>query len=38
DGKEGYLNDIPLTLKYIVDVGSKYEETQDLVKLLEKLK
>ena len=38
DGKEDYLKDIPLTLKYIVDVGSKYDETQDLVKLLEELK
>ena len=34
DGKDGYLKDIPLTLKYIVDLGSKYEETQELAKLL----
>ena len=34
DGKESYLGDIPLTLKYILEVGSKYPETQDLVKLL----
>ena len=34
DGKEGYLNDIPLTLKYVVDVGSKYPELSGLVSLL----
>jgi len=34
DGKDGYLNDIPLTMKYIVDIGSKYNEMQDLVQLL----
>lgn len=34
DGKKGYLNDIPLTLKYIVDVGSKYPELTGLVNLL----
>ena len=34
DGKEGYLNDIPLTLKYVVDVGSKYPELASFVKLL----
>jgi len=38
DGKDGYLKDIPLTLKYIVDVGSKYEETKDLVKMLQESK
>jgi aminoglycoside/choline kinase family phosphotransferase len=37
DGKDGYLKNIPLTLKYIVDVGSKYKETIELVELLEKL-
>ena len=37
DGKEGYLKDIPLTLKYIIEVGSKYEETRELVELLKKL-
>ncbi len=35
DGKEGYLNDIPLTLDYLVKVGSKYNEMTDLVRLLE---
>ncbi len=38
DGKDGYLNDIPLTLKYIIEIGSKYEETKALVDLLERLK
>lgn len=35
DGKEGYLNDIPLTLNYLVQVGSLYPEMTDLVRLLE---
>ena len=35
DGKEGYLNDIPLTLDYLVKVGSKYPEMTNLVRLLE---
>jgi len=34
DGKEGYIKDIPLTLKYIMDVGSKYSELEGLVDLL----
>lgn len=34
DGKEGYLNDIPLTLKYILEIGSKYPETKGLADLL----
>jgi aminoglycoside/choline kinase family phosphotransferase len=34
DGKEGYLKDIPLTLKYVLEVGSKYPEMKDLVALL----
>ncbi len=34
DGKDGYLKDIPLTMKYIVDIGFKYEETRELVHLL----
>ena len=34
DGKEGYLNDIPLTLKYVIDVASKYPELSGLVSLL----
>jgi len=35
DGKDGYLKDIPLTLKYVLETGSKYSETLDLVKMLE---
>ena len=34
DGKEGYIKDIPLTLKYVIKVGSKYPELSDLVQLL----
>ncbi|MFC2073277.1 aminoglycoside phosphotransferase family protein [Campylobacterota bacterium] len=34
DGKEGYLKDIPLTLKYVLEVASKYPETQRLADLL----
>ena len=35
DGKDDYLKSIPLTLKYIKEVSSKYEETKGLVGLLE---
>jgi len=34
DGKERYIKDIPLTLKYILDVGSKYPELKGLIDLL----
>ena len=34
DGKDGYLKDIPLTLKYVIETASKYPEFSDLVKLL----
>ncbi len=34
DGKKEYLNDIPLTLKYVLDVGSKYPELKGLLALL----
>jgi aminoglycoside/choline kinase family phosphotransferase len=37
DGKDAYLKDIPLTLKYVLGTGIKYEETQNLVKLLKSL-
>ena len=37
DGKDGYLKDIPLTLKYVLETAKKYEETQALAKLLEDL-
>jgi len=35
DGKEGYLNDIPLTLNYIVQVGANYPEMGWLVDIIE---
>ncbi|MBE0513541.1 phosphotransferase [Sulfurimonas sp.] len=38
DKKEGYLKDIPLTLKYVIDTASRYEETQEFAKLLSSLK
>ena len=34
DGKDGYLEDIPQTLRYIVDMGRKYEETRELADFL----
>jgi aminoglycoside/choline kinase family phosphotransferase len=34
DGKEGYIKDIPLTLKYILDVGTKYPKLKGLIDLL----
>lgn len=34
DGKDGYLKDLPQTLKYIIEIGSKHEETRALVALL----
>jgi hypothetical protein len=30
DGKPGYLQDIPRTLSYVVDVSSRYQELQPL--------
>jgi len=35
DGKEGYIKDIPLTLKYILDMGAKYPELNGLIDLLQ---
>ena len=35
DGKEQYLNDLPLTLKYVVDACERYEELKPLKQLLE---
>ncbi len=37
DGKDGYLKDIPLVLKYTLETASRYEETQALAKLLKEL-
>ena len=34
DGKDGYLKDIPLTLDYVLQTASKYEETKGLVSIL----
>lgn len=34
DGKDGYLDDIPLTLKYVLETASKYPELDGLVSLL----
>lgn len=36
DGKDGYLNDIPTTLNYVVEVSSQYPELYDLAKWVEK--
>ena len=36
DGKDGYLKDIPLTLKYVLDVASKYDETKALLGILKR--
>ena len=35
DGKSQYLNDLPLTLKYVVDTCDRYKELQPLKQLLE---
>jgi len=35
DGKENYLKDIPLTLKYIIAIAGKYGETKRLGELLQ---
>jgi hypothetical protein len=37
DGKDGYLKDLPLTLKYTLDVLSKYKETKALHTLLSRV-
>ena len=34
DGKDGYLDDMPLTLKYAIEIASKYPKLDGLVKLL----
>jgi aminoglycoside/choline kinase family phosphotransferase len=35
DGKEGYLKDIPLTLKYTLQTAKMYEETKEFAAFLE---
>ena len=37
DGKSQYLNDLPLTLKYVVDACEKYIELQPLKQLLKEI-
>jgi len=37
DGKEGYLKDIPLTLRYTLDAAQRYDETKELARLLTRL-
>jgi aminoglycoside/choline kinase family phosphotransferase len=37
DSKDGYLKDIPLTLKYTIDAASRYEETRELSYLLKEV-
>ena len=36
DGKDGYLKDIPLTLKYTIETASRYDETKELAKFLKR--
>lgn len=35
DGKRGYLDDLPLTLRYVLDVCRRYEELAPLARFLE---
>ncbi len=37
DNKDGYLKDLPLTLKYVLQTAGKYKETQSLAALLQKV-
>jgi len=37
DGKDGYLKDIPLTLKYVLETSSHYEETKEFSKFLKRV-
>ncbi|SFZ98586.1 COG3178: Predicted phosphotransferase related to Ser/Thr protein kinases [hydrothermal vent metagenome] len=37
DGKKDYLEHIPLTLKYVLEIASKYEETQSLAKMIKEI-
>lgn len=38
DKKSSYLKDIPLTLKYVLDTASRYDETRELAKFLQSVK
>ncbi|RLA77663.1 MAG: aminoglycoside phosphotransferase [Epsilonproteobacteria bacterium] len=35
DDKDGYLKDIPLTLKYTIETASRYDETKELAEFLQ---
>ncbi len=37
DGKDGYLDDIPQTLDYILSIAQKYPQTKALVEIFDKL-
>lgn len=37
DGKKNYLNDLPMTLNYVMQIGKKHPETQALITLFEQL-
>ena len=38
DAKEGYLKDLPLTLKYVLETSKKYDETKELYRYLSSIK
>lgn len=38
DKKNGYLKDMPLTLKYVIDTAERYNETKQFANLLKNLK
>ncbi|HUH42984.1 MAG TPA: phosphotransferase [Sulfurimonas sp.] len=38
DKKDGYLKDIPLTLKYLIDTALRYEQTKEFASFLNSLK
>jgi len=37
DKKDGYLKDLPLVLKYVLETANRYEETKEFAALLEEL-
>jgi len=37
DNKDGYLKDIPLTLKYVLQTSSRYDETREFSELLKRI-
>jgi aminoglycoside/choline kinase family phosphotransferase len=38
DKKNGYLKDIPLTLKYVIDTAERYDETREFADFLSRAK